>query len=69
MADITIDLSTAEQDPATGQFCVVQKVRMMFVAAMMMLRMMIMYSPFGIKRTFSNPMLEHEESDVGSPKK
>lgn len=26
LADITIDLSTAEQDPATGQFCVVQKV-------------------------------------------
>ena len=27
LADITIDLSTAEQDPATGQFCVIQKVR------------------------------------------
>ena len=27
LADITIDLSTAEQDPATGQFCVVQKVK------------------------------------------
>ena len=30
LADITIDLSTAEQDPSTGQFCVVQKVTMMF---------------------------------------
>ena len=41
LADITIDLSTAEQDPATGQFCVVQKVKIILVIVMVAMIVMI----------------------------